>query len=141
VRYLLQFYQLGTLDFAGTEATGADVNLLGRAVDDHAGLLDVGSQSPFCFAVGVADGVAGHNTLAADFAIFRHFVTPPSISGANFNFRPSSIIHGAPVFCKENLSERRSEGGNSPKNGEFARKFNKQCFDAENQCRFCVLLY
>lgn len=62
---------------AGTEATGADVHLARRAVNQYSYALHIGRPGALRLAIGVADQVAGHDALIAYFTVFTHSVTPP----------------------------------------------------------------
>jgi hypothetical protein len=69
-----------TVDLAGTEAPGADVHMLGSAVDDCLDPLHIGLPGPVGAAVRVGDLVAEHNALVAEFT-FGHSLLPPRWSG------------------------------------------------------------
>ena len=64
-------------DLARTEATGTNVHLAGRAVNQYVNALNVGRPSTLGCMMRVADQIAGHYTLFADFAKFTHPITPP----------------------------------------------------------------
>ena len=63
-------------DLAGAEATGADIDMLGRTVDDRFHALYIGLPRTVRTAVRVRDLDPEHNALIAKFA-FGHFVIPP----------------------------------------------------------------
>ena len=58
-----------TLNFAGTKATGADVDALDFAVDDSAHALNVRFPFAFSFEVRVTDVHARHRALLTNFAV------------------------------------------------------------------------
>ena len=57
---------------AATQAAGADVHTLRRAVDHNADILNIGSPDAVGLTVGVADVVTVQRALAANFAILTH---------------------------------------------------------------------
>ena len=69
-----------TVDLAGTEAPGADVHMLGSAVDHSLDPLHVGLPSTVGAAVGVRDLNAEAHALVAEFT-FRHFAIPSLLAG------------------------------------------------------------
>ena len=60
------------LDFAAPQATGANGHALGRAVDDNANVLDIGSPNTPRLVVSMADVVAGHDALIAHLTELAH---------------------------------------------------------------------
>ena len=60
------------LDFAAPQATGANGHALGRAVDDNANVLDIGSPNTPGLVVSMADVVAGHDALIAHLTELAH---------------------------------------------------------------------
>ena len=67
-------------DLARTEATGADVHVLGSAVHNSLDPLDVGLPGPVGATVGVGDLDAEAHALVAEFA-FSHFAIPSLLAG------------------------------------------------------------
>ena len=65
-----------TGDFAGTKATGADVNGLVGSVDDSPNLTDVCLPGSVGFAMRVGNGVPESDLLLAKFAL-SHDCSPP----------------------------------------------------------------
>lgn len=59
-------------NLTGTEATGANVHLGRFAVNYDMHALNVWRPAALGLAVRVADQIAGHDTLFADFTIFSH---------------------------------------------------------------------
>lgn len=55
-----------TVNLAGTKAAGADVNRLGRAVNNSLDTSDVGLEHSVYLTVGVRNGASENNTLTAD---------------------------------------------------------------------------
>ena len=72
--YNTSFYALGTLNLAGTKATGANSNGRVRAVNYCLNLTDVGLPGSVGLAVGVGNVVTEGNALTADAAL-SHFDT------------------------------------------------------------------
>jgi hypothetical protein len=68
---------LAAVNLAGTEATRANIHLGRFPVNDDMHALDVRRPAALGLAVGVADQIAGHDTLFADFTIFSHASSPP----------------------------------------------------------------
>jgi hypothetical protein len=66
------------LDFAGAQATGADVETLYFTLNKGFDALDVGFPAALGFEVRVADIHAAAFAFAADFANIGHLFTPPS---------------------------------------------------------------
>ena len=62
---------------AGTEAPRANVHLSRFPVNDNMHALDVRRPAALGLAVGVADQIAGHDTLVADFTVLTHASSPP----------------------------------------------------------------
>lgn len=58
-----------TLNFAGTKATGANVDALNFAIDDCADALNIGFPFAFGLQVRVADVHAGHRAFLTNFAV------------------------------------------------------------------------
>ena len=68
-----QYGQLqSTLDLAAAQATGADVHVTNGAADGHANTLGVRQPNAVALAVGVADVVAAHSALLANFTNLSH---------------------------------------------------------------------
>ena len=68
-----QYGQLqSTLDLAAAQATGADVHVTNGAADGHANTLSVRQPNAIALAVGVADVVAAHSALLANFTNLSH---------------------------------------------------------------------
>ena len=68
-----QYGQLqSTLDLAAAQATGADVHVTNSAADGHANTLSVRQPNAIALAVGVADVVAAHSALLANFTNLSH---------------------------------------------------------------------
>ena len=65
-------------NFAGTQATGADIHAFHFAVNDSPYSLYIGFPCSFGVTVGMADVVAGHDALTAYFTNMCHLVRPPS---------------------------------------------------------------
>ena len=63
------FCRSGTLDLAGTKATGANVNALVAAADDRFDLADIRLPGPVGLPVGVRNIVTKGHTLAANTAL------------------------------------------------------------------------
>ena len=61
-----------TLDLAAAQATGADVHVTNGAADGHANTLSVRQPNAVALAVGVADVVAAHSALLANFTNLSH---------------------------------------------------------------------
>ena len=61
-----------TLDLAAAQATGADVHVTNGAADGHANTLGVRQPNAVALAVGVADVVAAHSALLANFTNLSH---------------------------------------------------------------------
>ena len=64
-------------DLTGTEAPRANIHLHRSSVDDDMHALDVRRPAALGLAVGVADQIAGHDTLVADFTVLTHASSPP----------------------------------------------------------------
>ena len=58
-------------------ATRTNIHLSRFPVNDNMHALDVRRPAALGLAVGVADQIAGHDTLFADFTIFSHASSPP----------------------------------------------------------------
>ena len=68
-----QYGQLqSTLDLAAAQATSADVHVTNGAADGHANTLGVRQPNAVALAVGVADVVAAHSALLANFTNLSH---------------------------------------------------------------------
>ena len=67
-------------DLTGTEASGADVHMLGSTVHDRLDPLHIGLPGTVGAAVRVGDLIAEHNALVAEFT-FGHSLLPPRWSG------------------------------------------------------------
>ena len=68
-----QYGQLqSALDLAAAQATGADVHVTNGAADGHANTLGVRQPNAVALAVGVADVVAAHSALLANFTNLSH---------------------------------------------------------------------
>ena len=68
-----QYGQLqSTLDLAAAQATGADVHVTNSTADGHANTLGVRQPNAVALAVGVADVVAAHSALLANFTNLSH---------------------------------------------------------------------
>ena len=65
----------GSFDFAAAQTPRANGHTNGVAVFHHMHVLGVGSPGTAGLAIGVADVVAMHDTLAAYFTIFTHTYT------------------------------------------------------------------
>ncbi len=78
---ILLFALFSLLDAAGdlarTEATGADIHLARRTVNQHMHALHIRRPGALRLTVGMTHQIAGHGALFAYFAIFTHSVTPP----------------------------------------------------------------
>ena len=61
-----------TLDLAAAQATGANVHVTNGAADGHANTLGVRQPNAVALAVGVADVVAAHSALLANFTNLSH---------------------------------------------------------------------
>ena len=61
-----------TLDLAAAQATGANVHVTNGAADGHANTLSVRQPNAIALAVGVADVVAAHSALLANFTNLSH---------------------------------------------------------------------
>ena len=72
--YNTSFYALGTLNLAGTKATGANGNGCIRAVNNCLNLTNVGLPGSVGLAVGVGNVVTKGNALTA-YAANCHFDT------------------------------------------------------------------
>jgi hypothetical protein len=66
---LIWFESLSSVNLAGTKATGANSNGLGRTVNDSLYLADVGLPSSVCLTIGVGNSVSENNTLTTDTAL------------------------------------------------------------------------
>jgi len=64
-------------NLAGAEAPRANIHLCRSPVNDNMHALDVRRPAALGLAVGVADQIAGHDTLVADFTILTHANSPP----------------------------------------------------------------
>ena len=71
------FGLVAAANLAGTEAPCANVHLGRSSVDDDMHTLDVRRPAALGLAVGVADQIAGHDTLVADFTVLTHANSPP----------------------------------------------------------------
>jgi hypothetical protein len=71
--------QLSALDLSRTKATGANVDGLGRTVDNGLNAADVCLPGSVGLAVRVGNVVSEDDALAADFTLC-HFKFPPEIS-------------------------------------------------------------
>ena len=60
------------LNLAATQATSADVHVANGTADIHANTLGVRQPNAVGLAVGVADIVAGHSALLANFTDLSH---------------------------------------------------------------------
>ena len=60
------------LNLAAAQATSADVHVTNGAADIHANTLGVRQPNAVGLAVGVADVVAGHSALLANFTDLSH---------------------------------------------------------------------
>ena len=67
-------------DLTRTEASGAHINVLGRAVDDRLDALHIGLPGAVGAAVRVGHLNTEHDTLVAKFT-FGHSLIPPRSSG------------------------------------------------------------
>jgi hypothetical protein len=65
------------VNLAGTEAPRANAHLARFPVYDDMHALDVRRPATLGLTVGVADQIAGHDTLFADFTVFTHASSPP----------------------------------------------------------------
>ena len=64
-----------TLNTAGAQAAGADVDRAGLAVNDGVNALDIGLPVAAGAVIGMTDVIAGHHAFAADFTIVGHSAT------------------------------------------------------------------
>jgi hypothetical protein len=72
-----RFGLVAAANLAGTEAPRANVHLGRFTVDDDVHTLDVRRPATLGLAVGMADQIAGHDTLVADFTVLTHANSPP----------------------------------------------------------------
>ena len=68
---------VATVNLAGTQAPRANIHLCRFPVNDNMHALDVRRPAALGLAVGVADQIAGHDTLVADFTVLTHANSPP----------------------------------------------------------------
>ena len=64
--------QLTAGNLTGTEAPGAHIHLRRLTVHDDMYGLDIRRPAALGLAIGVADQIAGHDTLIADFTELTH---------------------------------------------------------------------
>lgn len=67
----------GFLDFAGTDAAGANLNGFDRTVLDGADLLQIRIPDSTSFVVCVTDVISSNGFFPADFTLLRHLFIPP----------------------------------------------------------------
>ena len=72
-----KFGLVAAANLAGTEAPRANIHLARSPVNDDMHALDVRRPAALGLTVGVADQIAGHDTLVADFTILTHASSPP----------------------------------------------------------------
>ena len=78
---IIKLYSPG--DLAGTEATGAHINMLRRTVNNRLYTFYIGLPGMVGAAVGVGDLNAEHNALITEFT-FSHSLVPPCWLGSRF---------------------------------------------------------
>ena len=88
-------------DLAAAEATGADIHLDRLAVYHDVHALNVGRPATLGLAIGVADGITGHDTLLADFTIFTHAFVHLLAQNSNV-----SILNCTSPLCKHFLQKK-----------------------------------
>ena len=71
-RFLTIRKELDSFHFTTAQATGADVHVTNGAADGHANTLGVRQPNAVALAVGVADVVAAHSALLANFTNLSH---------------------------------------------------------------------
>ena len=81
-------------DLAGSDATGAHLDVFRFAVHHRTNFLDVGQPPPLGHVVGVRNVASRHRALAADFTSLRHFRIPPRgpLMGVEFHNTGGSVL-------------------------------------------------
>ena len=75
--FLEKFGLVAAANLAGTEAPCANIHLHRLPANDDVHTLDVRRPAALGLTVGVADQIAGHDTLVADFTVLTHASSPP----------------------------------------------------------------